>query len=159
MIIRNWRHIEPWASPKLHGHGIDWRIFSQIGLEANDVNRVNPNTAVCLKTIRFLSFAKLQPGGSYPAHVNNVGSQQTEEIYYFITGSGIIRSGENDIRRISGGDIFYTPGGQIHALMNDGNGMMDFIAWNANVTEKEVRAGVVTNWNDCKPVLWHDKGI
>jgi mannose-6-phosphate isomerase-like protein (cupin superfamily) len=157
MIVRNWREIQPWL---FEGDAEDWRIFSQIGKkEKADYMPIYNRTAVCLKTILYLSYARLHPGGAYVAHANIDEGQQSEEIYCFINGHGTVRWGENDIRKVSIGDIFYTPGGQIHHLINDGDEWIDFIAWGADVTEEEIRQGVVKNWRTSHPVLWHGWGI
>lgn len=158
MFVRNWREITPWIT-KNHGQGIDWRMFSQIGIPEGEKNKIDPKTAVCLKTIRFLSFARLQAGGAYPAHKNVVSDQHMEEIYCFIKGRGTIRTGENCIRKVKDGDIFYTPAGQTQYLVNDSDEWIDFIAWNANVILDEIRPGVVKNWRDCNAVLWHGAGL
>lgn len=150
MIIRNWREITPWLLPEFHGEGVDWRILSKIGTKED---------AACLKTISFVSFARLQPGGAYRAHINTSDGQQSEENYCFIKGCGTIRIGDNDIWKVRDGDICFTPGGQVHHLINDGKEWIDFLAWSADVVEEEIQRGVVKNWRDCQPTSWDGEGL
>ena len=159
MIIRNWREIAIWLLPEFDGEGLDWRLFGKVGAQETELYKIDPKTALCLRTVGFVSFARLQPQGAYRAHANTEDGQQSEEIYCFIKGHGTVRSGENEIRRVGPGDIFYTPGGGVHHLINDGDEWIDFLAWSADAVEESIRPGVVKNWQTSQPILWHGRGV
>ena len=78
----------------------------------------------CLKSITYVSLAKLQPNLSYEQHEH----QDHEEIYYIINGSGHIKIGD-EISNFRDGDIIYIPEKTIHSITNDGNEMVEFLAF------------------------------
>jgi mannose-6-phosphate isomerase-like protein (cupin superfamily) len=78
----------------------------------------------CLKTITYVSLAKLQPGLSYEPHEH----QDHEEIYYIINGSGRIKI-EDEIAEFKDGDIIYIPEKAMHSITNTGETMVEFLAF------------------------------
>jgi mannose-6-phosphate isomerase-like protein (cupin superfamily) len=78
----------------------------------------------CLKTITYVSLAKLQPGLSYEPHEH----QDHEEVYYIINGSGRIKIG-NEIAEFKDGDIIYIPEKTMHSITNTSEKMVEFLAF------------------------------
>jgi mannose-6-phosphate isomerase-like protein (cupin superfamily) len=78
----------------------------------------------CLKTITYVSLAKLQPSLSYEPHEH----QDHEEIYYIINGSGHIKIGD-EIAKFRDGDVIYIPEKTNHSITNDSNEMVEFLAF------------------------------
>lgn len=78
----------------------------------------------CLKSITYVSLAKLQPTLSYEKH----NHQDHEEIYYIINGNGRIKIGD-EVAKFRDGDIIYIPEKTSHSITNDGNEMVEFLAF------------------------------
>jgi mannose-6-phosphate isomerase-like protein (cupin superfamily) len=78
----------------------------------------------CLRSITYVSLAQLQPTLSYEPHEH----QDHEEIYYIIKGSGTIKIG-NDVAQYRDGDVIYIPERTVHSITNDGNDMVEFLAF------------------------------
>ena len=77
-----------------------------------------------LKAITYVSLAQLQPTLSYKKHQH----QDHEELYYIINRKGKIRIGEEE-RQIRDGDIIYIPERTEHTLTNNGEEMIEFLAF------------------------------
>jgi len=119
MIVKNWRGNAPTI---VHRSGIDWRLLSEIGEKG-----VDPESA-CLRGMKFVSLAWLQPGLSYKPHSH----PNQEEIWYIISGKGTMRIDEEK-RKIRDGDIIYIPVNGVHQIINDGDEMIKFLAMEAEV--------------------------
>jgi mannose-6-phosphate isomerase-like protein (cupin superfamily) len=78
----------------------------------------------CLKSITYVSLAKLQPTLSYQRH----NHEDHEEVYYIIHGTGKIRIG-SESARFRDGDVIYIPEKSVHSIMNDGSDMVEFLAF------------------------------
>jgi mannose-6-phosphate isomerase-like protein (cupin superfamily) len=78
----------------------------------------------CLKSITYVSLAKLQPTLSYEKHDH----RDHEEIYYIISGNGHIKIGD-EMARFRDGDIIYIPEKTSHSITNDGDEMVEFLAF------------------------------
>lgn len=78
----------------------------------------------CLKSITYVSLAKLQPTLSYEKHDH----RDHEEIYYIISGNGHIKIGD-EVARFRDGDIIYIPEKTSHSITNDGAEMVEFLAF------------------------------
>ena len=78
----------------------------------------------CLKSITYVSLAKLQPTLSYESHEH----KDHEEIYYIINGSGHIKIGD-EIAKFREGDVIYIPEKTSHSITNDGSEMVEFLAF------------------------------
>lgn len=78
----------------------------------------------CLKTITYVSLAKLQPSLSYEPHEH----QDHEEIYYIVNGTGSIKIGD-ETSRFRDGDVIYIPEKTMHSITNDGEEMVEFLAF------------------------------
>jgi mannose-6-phosphate isomerase-like protein (cupin superfamily) len=78
----------------------------------------------CLRSITYVSLAKLQPTLSYEKHDH----QDHEEIYYIISGDGQIKIGD-EVARFRDGDIIYIPEKTSHSITNDGSEMVEFLAF------------------------------
>ena len=98
----------------------------------------------CLKSITYVSLAKLQPSLSYERHDH----QDHEEIYYIINGSGHIVVGD-ETAKFRDGDVIYIPEKTSHSITNDGSEMVEFLAFGGFIgmkkeekeKEKEGRGG------------------
>lgn len=119
MIIKNWRENPPFIA---HRSGIDWRLLSEKGAEVPD------HESACLRAMKFVSLAWLQPGLSYEPHSH----PDHEEIYYIISGKGTMRI-DDEKRVIRDGDIIYIPINGVHEIINDGDEMIKFLAFAADV--------------------------
>ena len=78
----------------------------------------------CLKSITYVSLAKLQPSLSYEPHDH----QDHVEVYYIISGSGRIRIG-GETAQFRDGDVIYIPEKTAHSITNDGDEMIEFLAF------------------------------
>jgi len=78
----------------------------------------------CLKAITYVSLAQLQPTLSYEKHQH----QDHEELYYIINGKGKIRIGEEE-SQFRDGDIIYIPERTEHTITNNGEEMIEFLAF------------------------------
>jgi uncharacterized cupin superfamily protein len=84
VIVRNWRNVYPTIA---HKSGLDWRLLSMDTKTHGDIDAEVDLKFQCLKSITYVSLAKLQPRLSYEPHDH----QDHEEIYYIINGSGTIK--------------------------------------------------------------------
>jgi mannose-6-phosphate isomerase-like protein (cupin superfamily) len=66
----------------------------------------------------------LQPSLSYEPHEH----EDHEEIYFIISGTGKIKIG-NEEARFRDGDIIYIPEKTTHSIANDGEEMVNFLAF------------------------------
>lgn len=121
IVIRNWRDAHPTIA---HKSGVDWRLLSSVAKTSGDIEAEVEPKYQCLKSITYVSLAKLQPSLSYEPHQH----EDHEEIYYIINGTGKIMIG-NEEARFRDGDIIYIPENTIHSIKNDSEGMVDFLAF------------------------------
>jgi len=121
VIVRNWRNVHPAIA---HKSGLDWRLLGMAAKTSGDIEvEVDPKFQ-CLKTITYVSLAKLQPTLSYEPHDH----QDHEEVYYIISGSGQIKVG-SESARFRDGDVIYIPEKMVHSITNDGSDMVEFLAF------------------------------
>ena len=122
IIKRNWREAHPTIA---HESGLDWRLLSSTTKTNGDIEepQLEPQYR-CLRAITYVSFAKLQPSLSYQPHHH----EDHEEVYYIINGTGKIKMG-NEETRFRDGDIIYIPENITHSIINDGEEMIDFLAF------------------------------
>jgi mannose-6-phosphate isomerase-like protein (cupin superfamily) len=121
VIKRNWREVYPTIA---HKSGLDWRLLSMSGKTSGDIEaKVDPRYQ-CLKAITYISLARLQPSLSYERHVH----KDHEEIYYIIKGKGTIRI-NNKEDTFRDGDVIYIPERSTHSIINDGEEMVEFLAF------------------------------
>jgi mannose-6-phosphate isomerase-like protein (cupin superfamily) len=129
IIIRNWRDVQPTIA---HQSGIDWRLLSKATKTAGDVEvDVEPKYQV-LKSITYVSLAKLQPRLSYEPHEH----EDHEEIYFIINGTGKVKIG-NEEARFRDGDVIYIPEKTTHSIVNDGEEMVNFLAFGGLTSSNE----------------------
>ena len=121
LIVRNWRDVYPTIA---HKSGLDWRLLSMDTKTHGDIDAEVDPKFQCLKSITYVSLAKLQPSLSYERHEH----QDHEEIYYIINGSGRIAIGD-EIAEFRDGDIIYIPEKTSHSITNDGDEMVEFLAF------------------------------
>jgi mannose-6-phosphate isomerase-like protein (cupin superfamily) len=88
----------------------------------------------CLKMITYVSLARLQPSLSYERHIH----EDHEEVYYIIAGRGNIRIG-NEMAKFRDGDIIYIPEKTAHSITNDGEEMIEFLAFGGHTAAKQVK--------------------
>jgi mannose-6-phosphate isomerase-like protein (cupin superfamily) len=122
IIKRNWRDAHPTIA---HQSGLDWRLLSSTMKTSGDIeeSELDPQYR-CLKVITYVSFAKLQPRLSYEPHLHD----DHEEVYYIINGTGRIRVGNEEVK-FRDGDIIYIAENTVHSIINDGEEMVDFLAF------------------------------
>ena len=121
IAIQNWRSVHPTIA---HKSGLDWRILSMEAKTEGDIPAMVAPEFRCLKTITYVSLAKLQPGLSYETHSH----ADHEEIYYIIGGRGRIKI-DGEVARFRDGDAIYIPRGALHSITNDGKEMVEFLAF------------------------------
>jgi mannose-6-phosphate isomerase-like protein (cupin superfamily) len=121
IIIRNWRDAHPTIA---HESGLDWRLLSNGEKTSGDIESKLEPKYECLKSITYVSLAKLQPRLSYEPHHH----KDHEEVYYIINGSGKIKIG-NEEAHFRDGDIIYIPENTTHSITNDSEEMIDFLAF------------------------------
>ena len=121
IIIRNWRDAHPTIA---HESGLDWRLLSNGEETSGDIESKLEPKYECLKSITYVSLAKLQPRLSYEPHHH----KDHEEVYYIINGSGKIKIG-NEEAHFRDGDIIYIPENTTHSITNDSEEMIDFLAF------------------------------
>ena len=133
VVIRNWRAVQPTIA---HKSGLDWRLLSMKGGKTDgDIDvEVNPEFQ-CLKAITYVSLAKLQPSLSYEPHSHD----DHEEIYYIISGKGSIQIGK-EVERFRDGDIIYIPEKLTHSIINDGEEMVEFLAFGGIIGDSDKMA-------------------
>ena len=122
IVKRNWRDAHPTIA---HQSGLDWRLLSSATKTSGDIEEpgLDPQYR-CLKAITYVSYAKLQPRLSYQPHHHD----DHEEVYYIINGTGKIKMGNEEVR-LRDGDIIYIPENTTHSIINDGEEMIDFLAF------------------------------
>jgi mannose-6-phosphate isomerase-like protein (cupin superfamily) len=121
LIVRNWRNVYPTIA---HKSGLDWRLLSMKTKTHGDIDTDIDPKFQCLNSITYVSLAKLQPTLSYEKHDH----QDHEELYYIINGNGKIKIGD-EVARFRDGDIIYIPEKTGHSITNDGNEMVEFLAF------------------------------
>ncbi len=131
VIVQNWRNVHPTIA---HKSGLDWRLLSMAAKTHGDIEAQVEPEFKCLKTVTYVSLAKLQPSLSYEPHKH----QDHEEIYYIINGNGHIKIG-NETSRFRDGDVIYIPEKTMHSITNDGEEMVEFLAFGGFTGRKEAR--------------------
>jgi mannose-6-phosphate isomerase-like protein (cupin superfamily) len=121
MIIRNWRNVYPTIA---HKSGLDWRLLAMSTKTHGDIEAEVDPKFQCLKSITYVSLAKLQPTLSYQRH----NHEDHEEVYYIIHGTGQIKIG-SETARFKDGDVIYIPEKSVHSITNDGSDMVEFLAF------------------------------
>jgi mannose-6-phosphate isomerase-like protein (cupin superfamily) len=121
MIIRNWRNVYPTIA---HKSGLDWRLLAMSTKTHGDIEAEVDPKFQCLKSITYVSLAKLHPTLSYQRH----NHEDHEEVYYIIHGTGQIRIG-SETAKFKDGDVIYIPEKSVHSITNDGSDMVEFLAF------------------------------
>lgn len=120
-VKQNWRDVHPTIA---HKSGVDWRLLSMKAKTSGDIEAEVPPEFQCLKAITYVSLAKLQPRLSYEPHMH----KDHEEVYYIIKGEGEIAVG-GEKSRFRDGDIIYIPENKVHTMTNDGEEIVEFLAF------------------------------
>jgi mannose-6-phosphate isomerase-like protein (cupin superfamily) len=121
IVVRNWRDVYPTIA---HKSGVDWRLLSMVNKTSGDIDAEVEEKYKCLKAITYVSLAYLQPTLSYEKHQH----QDHEELYYIINGKGKIRIGDEE-SLFRDGDIIYIPERTEHTITNNGEEMIEFLAF------------------------------
>jgi mannose-6-phosphate isomerase-like protein (cupin superfamily) len=122
VVIRNWRAVHPTIA---HKSGLDWRLLSMKGAKTDgDIDVDVKSEYQCLNSITYVSLAMLQPSLSYESHSH----KDHEELYYIISGKGYIKIGK-EVAKFRDGDIIYIPENMTHSITNDGDQMVEFLAF------------------------------
>src|SRR5438093_5738797 len=103
---------------------MDWRLLAMDRKTHGDIEAEVEPMYRCLKSITYVSLAKLQPSLSYEPHQH----EDHEEVYYIISGNGQIKIG-NETARFRDGDVIYIPEKRVHSITNDGSEMVEFLAF------------------------------
>lgn len=107
-------------------------MLSKATKTAGDIEvDVEPKYQV-LKSITYVSLAKLQPRLSYEPHEH----EDHEEIYFIINGTGKVKIG-NEEARFRDGDVIYIPEKTTHSIVNDGEEMVNFLAFGGLTSSNE----------------------
>lgn len=133
LIVQNWRNVYPTIA---HKSGLDWRLLSMDTKTLGDIDAEVDPKFQCLKSITYVSLAMLQPSLSYEPHEH----QDHEEIYYIINGTGHIKIGD-EISKFRDGDVIYIPEKTSHSITNDGNEMVEFLAFGGFIGVKKGGGG------------------
>ena len=128
ITIQNWRSVYPTIA---HRSGLDWRLLSMAAKTEGDIPAEVDKKFQCLETVTYVSLAKLQPGLSYETHSHS----DHEEVYYIISGSGRMKIGD-EVARFRDGDAIYIPPRALHTITNDGEEMVEFLAFGGYTGEK-----------------------
>jgi mannose-6-phosphate isomerase-like protein (cupin superfamily) len=96
---------------------------------------VEPNYH-CLNAITYVSLARLQPSLSYESHSH----KDHEEIYYIISGRGSIKIG-NESAKFRDGDVIHIPQKTMHSITNEGDEMVEFLAFGGFTGESNKVSG------------------
>jgi len=67
-----------------------------------------------LKEIGFLATGKLEPGKEIESHIDPM-----EEIYFVLSGTGLMRVDDEE-KQVTPGDAIWIPVGSSHSLLNNG---------------------------------------
>jgi mannose-6-phosphate isomerase-like protein (cupin superfamily) len=136
IVKRNWRNVYPTIA---HKSGLDWRLLTMNIKTEGDIDVDTDPNFKCLKSITYVSLARLQPSLSYKRHIH----EDHEELYYIIRGNGMIKLND-DIVHFRDGDILYIPPKTEHTIINDGEEMIEFLAFGGftgnrtnNITKKD----------------------
>lgn len=122
VVVRNWRTVHPTIA---HKSGLDWRLLSMKGARTDgDIEVETKPQYQCLKVITYVSLARLQPNLSYEAHSH----KDHEEVYYILSGKGSIKI-DNEVAKFRDGDIIYIPVNKIHSISNEGDEVVEFLAF------------------------------
>lgn len=121
IAIQNWRSVYPTIA---HKSGLDWRLLSMAAKTQGDIPAMVAPEFRCMQTVTYVSLAKLQPGLSYETHSHS----DHEEIYYIIGGTGKIKI-DDEVAQFRDGDAIYIPRGAMHTITNDGEEMVEFLAF------------------------------
>ncbi len=126
MIIKNWRNAHPTIA---HKAGLDWRLLSMAGPKTHgDIEAEVEAKFRCLKTITYVSLARLQPTLAYESHEH----ADHEEVYYIIAGKGTIKIGK-ETSQFREGDAIYIPTHTPHSIINTGEEMVEFLAFGGHI--------------------------
>lgn len=129
IVIRNWRAVLPTIA---HKSGLDWRLLSMKGAKTDgDIDVDVEPLYKCLNAITYVSLARLQPSLSYESHSH----KDHEEVYYIILGKGSIKIGD-DATKFRDGDIIHIPPKTMHTITNDGDEMVEFLAFGGMIAGK-----------------------
>jgi mannose-6-phosphate isomerase-like protein (cupin superfamily) len=121
IVVRNWRNVHPTIA---HRSGLDWRLLAMTAKTHGDIEAEVESKFQCLKSITYVSLAKLQPTLSYEPQDH----QDHEEVYYIINGTGQIKVG-SETAKFRDGDVIYIPEKTMHSITNDGSEMVEFLAF------------------------------
>jgi len=121
IVVRNWRDVYPTIA---HKSGVDWRLLSMANKTSGDIDVQVEEKYNCLKAITYVSLAQLQPTLSYEKHQH----QDHEELYYIINGKGKIKIGMEE-SQFRDGDIIYIPERTEHTITNNGEEIIEFLAF------------------------------
>jgi quercetin dioxygenase-like cupin family protein len=71
-----------------------------------------------LKELGFLAIARLMPGKEIESHIDPM-----EEIYFILSGTGLMRV-DRDEKKVICGDAISIPAGSSHSLLNNSNDVL-----------------------------------
>lgn len=97
------------------------RVTPFITKDGSEIRELLAHRNSCIRN-QTLAEARLPPGRSTIAHYH----QQTEEIYYVLSGVGAMRIGA-ETRDVGSGDAIAIPPGAVHQLTNTGPGELKIL--------------------------------
>src|SRR5690606_9330562 len=115
-----------------HKSVIDWRLLTMNTKTMGDIDVDTYPIFQCLRSITYVSLARLQPFLSYKRHIH----QDHEELYYIFHGKGTIKL-DDDTANFRDGDILYIPPETEHTIINNGEEMIEFLAFGGFTGKKD----------------------
>lgn len=103
----------------VHGEASEVCILGPVDRSLNLCNE--PPGISCANGILFFNWAKLPPGKNLEKHFG-----EYEEIYYIISGNGLITV-DDEVAEITDGDAIYIPSGVGHGMSNPGKTSIEYI--------------------------------
>jgi mannose-6-phosphate isomerase-like protein (cupin superfamily) len=89
--------------------------------DGSEIRELLAHRNSCIRN-QSLAEARLPPGGSTTPHYH----PKTEEIYYILCGTGLMRLGRES-RSVSAGDAIAIPPGAAHQISNTGSDTLRFL--------------------------------
>ncbi|HEX3656853.1 MAG TPA: cupin domain-containing protein [Pirellulales bacterium] len=89
--------------------------------DGSEIRELLAHRNSCIR-LQSLAEARLEPGCRTAAHYH----PKTEEIYYILSGGGLMQVGEQR-QTVSPGDAIAIPPGAVHTIRNTGTGTLRFL--------------------------------
>jgi mannose-6-phosphate isomerase-like protein (cupin superfamily) len=101
-------------------HQID-RVVAFTTKDGSEIRELLAHRNSCIRN-QSLAEARVAPGQRTTPHYH----VKTEEIYYILAGRGLMRIGDDE-QHVVAGDAIAIPPGQVHTILNTGEGVLTFL--------------------------------